>query len=83
MHARRDGVTNKPPAWIGVGDIDNIFHEDVAYAERLTEAGVLLTLEVVPGAPHGFERLGASTETASAYLRRAREWLGQAIAARP
>ena len=76
-------MTNKPPAWIGVGDIDIFFHENVAYAERLTEAGVLLTLEVVPGAPHGFERLGASTETASAYLRRAREWLGQAIAPRP
>ena len=76
-------MTNKPPAWIGVGDIDTFFHEDVDYAVRLIAAGVLRTLEVVPGAPHGFERLGASTETASAYLRRAREWLGQAIAARP
>ncbi len=47
-------MTNKPPAWIGVGDIDNIFHEDVAYAERLTEAGVLLTLEVVPGSAPRF-----------------------------
>ena len=76
-------MTNKPPAWIGVGVIDLFFDEDVAYDARFTAAGVLLTLEVVPGAPHGFERLGASTETASAYLRRAREWLGQAIAARP
>ena len=76
-------MTNKPPAWIGVGDIDIFFHEDVAYAERLIAARVPGTLDVVPGAPHGFERLGASTETASAYLRRAREWLGQAIAARP
>ena len=83
MHARRDGVTNKPPAWIGVGDIDLFFDEDVDYAERLIAAGVLLTVEVVPGARHGFDRLGASTETASAYLRLAREWVGQAIAARP
>ena len=83
MHARRDDVTNNPPAWIGVGDIDLFFNEHVAYAERLIAAGVLLTVEVVPGARHGFDRLGASTETASAYLRRAREWLGQAIAPRP
>lgn len=76
-------MTNMPPARIGVGDIDLFFNEHVAYAKRLIAAGVLRTLEVVPGAPYGFKRLGASTETASAYLRRAREWFGQAIAARP
>ena len=26
-------VTNMPPVWIGVGDIDPSFSEDVAYAE--------------------------------------------------
>ncbi len=47
-------MTNKPPAWIGVGDIDIFFHENVAYAERLTAAGGLLTLEVVPGSAPRF-----------------------------
>lgn len=80
--ARRDDVTGLPPAWIGIGDIDLFFDEDVAYAKRLTAAGTSVTLDVVPGAPHGFEVWGVSTRTASAYLGRAREWLGQAIEAR-
>ena len=47
--ARRDDIRNTPPAWIGVGVIDLFFNEHVPYAERLIAAGVLLTLEVVPG----------------------------------
>ena len=66
-----------------IGDIDPSFNEDVAYAEGPVAARVPVTLDVVPGAPHGLERLGASTETASACLQRARKWFGQAIAARP
>jgi acetyl esterase/lipase len=80
--ARRDDLTNLPRAWIGVGDIDLFFEEDVAYSQRLTEAGVSVTLDVVPGAPHGFWRLAGSTKMATAYLCRARDWLGQAITAR-
>lgn len=80
--ARRDDVTDLPPAWIGVGDIDLFFDEDVAYSRRLTASGVSVTLDVVPGAPHCFEVWGVSTATALAYLGRAREWLGQAVADR-
>ena len=47
-------MTNNPLAWIGVGDIDLFFNEHVAYAERLIAAGVLLTLEVVPGSAPRF-----------------------------
>ena len=47
-------MTNKPPAWIGVGDIDLFFDEDVDYAERRIAAGVRLTLEVVPGSAPRF-----------------------------
>jgi len=83
VHARRDDVTNNPPAWIGVGVVDLFVNEHVDYSQRLIEAGVSLTPDVVPGAPHGFERLGAPTETAAAYLRQAPEWVGQAIAACP
>ena len=59
MHSRRDDVTYKPPAWIGVGDIDLFFNEHVAYAERLIAAGVLLTLEVVPGSAPRFLAVGS------------------------
>jgi acetyl esterase/lipase len=43
------------PAWIGVGDLDLFYDENVVYAQRLREAGVSCHLERVPGAFHGFD----------------------------
>jgi acetyl esterase/lipase len=53
--ARRDDLSGLAPAWIGVGTHDLFHDEDVAYAERLTAAGVPCQVEVVPGAFHGFD----------------------------
>jgi acetyl esterase/lipase len=53
--ARRDDLSGLPPAWIGVGDNDLFHDEDLAYAERLTSAGVPCQVEVVPGVFHGFD----------------------------
>jgi acetyl esterase/lipase len=53
--ARRDDLSGLAPAWIGVGTNDLVHDEDVAYAERLTEAGVPCRVEVVPGAFHLFD----------------------------
>jgi acetyl esterase/lipase len=53
--ARRDDLSGLPPAWIGVGTHDLFHDEDVAYAKRLTAAGVPCQVEVVPGAFHGFD----------------------------
>jgi acetyl esterase/lipase len=55
--ARRDDLSGLPPAWIGVGTQDLFHDEDLAYAERLTAAGVPCHLEVVPGAFHGFDQV--------------------------
>lgn len=55
--ARRDDLSGLPPAWIGVGTNDLFYDEDVAYAERLTRAGVPCQVEVVQGAFHGFDLL--------------------------
>jgi acetyl esterase/lipase len=52
---RRDNLSGLPPAWIGVGTHDLFHDEDLAYAERLTKAGVPCHVEVVPGAFHGFD----------------------------
>lgn len=52
--ARVANLTGLPPAFIGVGDIDLFVEEDVAYAQRLINAGVPVELNVVPGAFHGF-----------------------------
>ncbi len=53
--ARREDLSGLPPAWIGVGTHDLFHDEDVAYAQRLTAAGVPCHVEVVPGAFHGFD----------------------------
>ena len=48
--ARHEDLSGLPPAWIGVGTHDLFHDEDLAYAERLTAAGVPCQIEVVPGA---------------------------------
>jgi acetyl esterase/lipase len=53
--ARHDDLSGLPPAWIGVGTHDLFHDEDLAYAERLTAAGVPCHVEVVQGAFHGFD----------------------------
>ncbi len=50
--ARRVDLAELPPAWIGVGDLDAMFDEDVDYAERLQAAGVPCELVTVPGMYH-------------------------------
>jgi len=52
---RRADVSGLPPAWIGVGTNDLFHDEDLAYAQRLRDAGVPCDVEVVPGAFHGFD----------------------------
>ena len=51
--ARRTDLAGLPPAWIGVGDLDVFYDEDVAYAEKLKAAGVPCELVTVPGMYHG------------------------------
>lgn len=80
--ARRDDLTGLPAAFIAVGDIELFHDEDAAYAERLERAGVPVQLDVVAGAPHGFENWARDSEPAVALLRRARAWLKDALATR-
>lgn len=53
--ARVASVAGLPPTFIGVGSIDLFVAEDIAYAQRLVDAGVATELVVVPGAFHGFD----------------------------
>lgn len=53
--ARREVLSGLPPAWIGVGSMDLFHDEVVAYAQRLSTAGVECEQVVVPGAFHGFD----------------------------
>jgi acetyl esterase/lipase len=55
--ARIRSVSRLPPTFIGVGSIDLFVNEDIAYAQRLINAGVPTELFIVPGAYHGFDIL--------------------------
>lgn len=73
--ARRDDVSGLPPAFIAFGDIELFAPECEAYAQALEGAGVRVRVDVVSGAPHGFENWARTTEPAQALLSRARQWL--------
>jgi len=58
--ARATDLTNLPPAYIPVGALDLFVDENIAYAQRLIQAGVPTELHVYPGAFHGFDLFAPS-----------------------
>ncbi|GAA4969817.1 alpha/beta hydrolase [Pseudonocardia tropica] len=73
--ARRADLSGLPRTWIGVGDVDLFHDEDLTYARRLREAGVPVELDVVPGAPHGFDGWGKGVALADDFTGRSVAWL--------
>jgi acetyl esterase/lipase len=57
-----------PPTWIGVGSIDLFVEEDLDYARRLVESGIMTEVHVAPGAFHGFDVMAPDTEIARRFL---------------
>jgi acetyl esterase/lipase len=55
--ARAGDLSGLPPAYINVGDLDLFLDEDLAYAQKLLQAGVPTELHVYPGAFHGSDNL--------------------------
>ncbi len=53
--ARAADLVGLPPAYIAVGALDLFLRENIAYAQRLIEAGVAAELHVYPGAYHAFD----------------------------
>jgi acetyl esterase/lipase len=66
--ARHKDLSGLPPAWIGVGTHDLFHDEDVAYAARLTAAGVPCQIETVPGAFHGFDLVVPKAAVSKAFF---------------
>lgn len=52
-----DDLAGLPPTWIGVGNLDLFFDEDLDYARRLVNAGIPVELHAYPGAFHGFNMM--------------------------
>ncbi|MDR3389638.1 MAG: alpha/beta hydrolase [Rudaea sp.] len=53
--ARATDLSGLAPACIAVGALDLFLDEDIAYATKLSHAGVPIELRVYPGAFHGFD----------------------------
>lgn len=70
--ARRDDLTGLAPAWIGVGDLDLFYDEDVDYARRLEAAGVAVELHVEEGMYHGADALPGTADAPSMVALRGR-----------
>lgn len=66
--ARRDDLAGLPAAWIGVGTLDLFHDEDLAYARRLSEAGVPCEVYEVSGAFHGFDGVAPKTSVSQGYF---------------
>src|SRR6516164_1951629 len=54
--SRAVDVSGLPPTYISVGGLDLFLEENLAYADRLSRAGVPVEFHVYPGAYHGFYR---------------------------
>jgi acetyl esterase/lipase len=67
---RREDLTGRPPAWIGVGTFDLFRDEDVEYARRLSDSGIPCDLDVVPGAFHAFDLVFPKVEVSREFWRR-------------
>jgi acetyl esterase/lipase len=67
--ARRANLSGLPPTWIGVGTLDLFHDEDIAYAQRLTAAGVPCEVEVVGGAFHGFDGIVPKAQVSQAFFK--------------
>lgn len=67
--ARRDDLSGLPPAWIGVGDLDLYYAEDVAYAERLRASGVPCELLTVPRMYHAADGFAPKARLVDEFTR--------------
>ncbi|BBX24459.1 esterase [Mycolicibacter terrae] len=66
--ARRTDLSGLAPAWIGVGTLDMFHDEDLAYADRLRQAGVPCEVGTIAGAFHGFDLLLAKAPVSRSFF---------------
>lgn len=62
--ARATDVTRLPPTYLEVGQLDIFRDEDLAYARRLSDAGVDVEFHLHPGVPHEFDTFAWDTDVA-------------------
>jgi acetyl esterase/lipase len=62
--ARATDLSGLPPCYIEVGQLDIFRDEDLAYAERLGQAGVPVEFHLRLGVPHEFETFAFGADVA-------------------
>lgn len=76
---RAEQLSGLPRTFVRVGGADGFLDEDVAFAQRLWQAGVPTELHVYPGAPHGFESLAPGSKIALRAARDLDDWFGAVL----
>ncbi len=79
--ARMPDLSGLPPAFVEVGGAEIFRDEDVAYAQRLAQAGVPAELHVWADAHHGFDRFAPDAEVTRAALAARSSWLRRLLGA--
>lgn len=77
--SRARDLRSLPPAFVTVGTMDLFRDEDIAYAQRLMEAGVATELQVYPGMYHGAEMSAPDAEISTRMRLEYRDALKRAI----
>lgn len=76
---RAEDLRGLPPTYIGVGTTDLFLSENMAYAQRLMQAGVTTECHVYADGFHGFDILAPESDVAGRftdeYTRVVRRWL--------
>ncbi|OHV32521.1 alpha/beta hydrolase [Parafrankia colletiae] len=67
--ARAEDLAGLAPAFLAIGDVDGFLDENVAYAARLSRAGVPTELHVYPGVVHGGFGAPPRTPRTAQFLR--------------
>jgi len=62
--ARATDLSGLPPCYLEVGQLDIFRDEGLAYAQRLSGAGVTVEFHLRPGVPHEFETYAHATDIA-------------------
>jgi acetyl esterase len=76
---RAPDLSGLPPALVLTAEFDPLRDEGEAYAHRLLDAGVPVTLWRYDGLIHGFIRMGMASRRAQAALERCGRWIGDML----
>jgi acetyl esterase/lipase len=77
---RAEDLNGLPPTWIGVGDVDLFYAEDVVFANRLLLAGVETQLKIFKGYPHAAETMVPDAEISKQFKADLRSFVRQQLA---